>query len=61
MAFDTISKSDLILKSECEAILKRINKNHFKDGTGPTTCSSLLKDTIYAQKKAEVFEGKIIS
>lgn len=61
VAFDAISKSDLMLKSGCEVVLKRLDKNHFMGSTGETSCASSLRGASYAQSEVEVLEDKIIS
>ena len=61
IAFDAISKSDLTLKSGCEVVLKRLDKNHFMGSTGETSCASSLRGASYAQSEVEVLEDKIIS
>ena len=61
VAFNAISKSDLMLKSGCEVVLKRLDKNHFMGSTGETSCASSLRGASYAQSEVEVLEDKIIS
>ena len=61
MAFDSISKKDLTLKSGCEVILTRIEPNYYVGETGEKSCESTLYGAQYATSEVEIFEDKIIS
>lgn len=60
-AFDSLSINDLTLKNGCEVLLKRLEPNYFKGGTGKKTCESSLRGASYAQSEVEIMEDKIIS
>lgn len=60
-AFDSLSVTDVTLKSGCEVILKRIEPNYYAGKTGDKTCESTLRGAAYATSEVEIFEDKIIS
>lgn len=60
-AFDSISKSDITLKSGCAVILSRIDKNHYKGETDENTCLSTLRGASYATSQVEIKKDKILS
>lgn len=59
--FDSISQKDIVLKSGCEVVLKRMAKNHYQGKTGDTTCVSTMRDASFARSEVEILEDKIIS
>jgi len=60
-AFDAISPKDILLKSCCEVVLKRLEKNHYKGKSGDTTCISTLRGGSFARSEVEIFNDKIVS
>lgn len=61
IAFDSISEKDIILKSGCEVVLKRISENYFKGKTADTSCVSKMRGASFARSEVEILEDKIIS
>ena len=59
--FDSISPSDITLKSGCEVVLKRLGENHYMGETGDTTCVSTLHGAAFARSEVEILEDKILS
>ena len=60
-AFDSINSDDLIERTGCEVLLKRIDKNHFKGSTGENSCKSSLRGASYATSTVEIIQSRILS
>ncbi|MDT0559316.1 chromophore lyase CpcT/CpeT [Ichthyenterobacterium sp. W332] len=60
-AFDSISKSDLMIRKGCEVLLQRKDNNYYVGKTGDNTCESSLRGAAYARSEVEILEDKIIS
>lgn len=60
-AFDSISKTDLTLRTGCEVLLKRLGQNSFIGETGKNTCESSLRGARYATSEVKIKENRILS
>lgn len=60
-AFNTLTKSDLTLRTGCEVLLKRIAENQYKGKTGEKTCESTLRGASFATSEVEMTSDKIMS
>ena len=60
-AFDSISKSDLLLRTGCEVLLTKVGEHHFKGSTNEKTCESSLRGASYATSEVEILKDKILS
>ena len=60
-AFDSISKTDLTLRTGCEVLLKRLGDNSFKGKTVETSCESTLRGASFATSEVEIKDNQIIS
>lgn len=59
--FDKISPQDIVERTGCEVLLKRIGDYHFKGATGIKTCESTLRGASYATSEVEITKNKILS
>lgn len=60
-AFDSITKTDLTLRTGCEVLLKRLGDKRFKGETGERSCESTLRGASYATSEVEIKDNQIIS
>ncbi len=59
--FDKINPEDIVERTGCEVVLKKVGAYHFKGATGATTCKSSLRGASYATSEVEITKGRIIS
>ncbi len=59
--FEKIRPEDLVERTGCAVVLKKIGDNHFKGATGDKTCKSSLRGASYATSEVEIKKGQILS